>query len=173
MDIILGIDPGSRVTGFGVIASDGNRHRYLTSGCITMSTQQPLAERLEKIFTDLNDVITAHAPAVAAIEQVFVYKNANVALKLGQARGAAIVAVAKHALPLAEYSPRSIKSAVVGYGGADKIQVQHMIKRLLNLNAVPPSDAADALAVALCHAHTGRGLAGLVGVRTRSRGRYR
>ncbi len=152
MNIILGIDPGSRITGYGVIRSDGQRHSYIASGTVVLR-EEALAQRLVKIFTAINQIILQYQPQQAAIEQVFMARNANSALKLGQARGAALVALAQH-IPVAEYAARSIKQAVVGYGAADKEQIQHMVKLLLNLGQAPPADAADALAVAICHAQT-------------------
>jgi crossover junction endodeoxyribonuclease RuvC len=149
--IILGIDPGSRVTGYGLIACQGNSNRYIASGCIKTKGEH-ISERLLQIYQGLSTIIVQHLPTQAAIEQVFVNKNVDSALKLGQARGAAFVAVANYQLPLAEYAPRLVKQSVVGYGGADKQQVQQMIKILLCLSEAPPSDAADALAIALCHA---------------------
>lgn len=152
MVTIIGIDPGLCITGFGVIRSDGNKHEYITSGCIRLGRQN-LPCRLRQIFTNLSDIIDAHSPSVAAIEQVFMKANANSALKLGQARGAAITALVAHNIFPAEYSPRQIKKAVVGYGAADKIQVQQMVKSLLKLTGSMQEDAADALAVAIYHAH--------------------
>jgi crossover junction endodeoxyribonuclease RuvC len=150
---ILGIDPGSRVTGYGIIQSDGHRHRYITSGVIKI-TQDTIAAKLTQIFHNLSEIIQQYLPEETAIEQVFMSANANSALKLGHARGAAILAVGTHYLPVAEYAPRAIKQAVVGYGAADKGQVQQMIKLLLNLHSMPLTDEADALAVAICHAHS-------------------
>ena len=151
--IILGIDPGSRITGFGVISTTGSRHTFLGCGCI--KTQGDcMAQRLHQIYTGLCEVISTYQPNEASIEQVFMNKNANSALKLGQARGVALVALATHGLTIAEYSPRSIKQAIVGHGGAEKQQVQHMIKVLLNLEKTPQADAADALAIAVCHANS-------------------
>lgn len=153
MNIILGIDPGSRITGYGLIKTNGNRHLYLASGCITMKAiAHP--ERLRQIFINLCSIIQQYQPNEAAIEQVFMSQNASAALKLGQARGAAIVAAAHSGLSVAEYSARSIKQAVVGYGAATKEQVQQMVKLLLGLSGLPQVDAADALAVAICHAHS-------------------
>lgn len=151
--IIIGIDPGSRSTGYGLIATNGNQHRYIASGCIKTSNDN-LAIKLSEIFTSVCELVRVHKPTIASIEQVFMHKNANSALKLGQARGAAIVALANHAIPIAEYAPRTIKRAVVGTGAADKEQMQHMVKILLNLDQTPPSDAADALGIAICHAHS-------------------
>lgn len=153
MTILLGIDPGSRITGYGVIRVNGNHHRYVASGCIKVA-DGGVDERLLQIYQGLCQVIETYLPAEAAIEQVFMHRNPGSAIKLGQARGAAIVACGQAALSLAEYSPRQVKQSVVGYGGADKEQVQHMICRLLNLQETPQADAADALAIALTHAQT-------------------
>jgi len=154
---ILGIDPGSRITGYGVIDGDGIRNRYLDCGSIRLPAL-PFPERLRLIFDGIGEIIETHRPAEVAIEQVFVNRNPGSALKLGQARGAAICAAVTRGLPVAEYSPREVKLAVVGGGGADKEQVQHMVCVLLGLSDRPQSDAADALGIALCHSHTGHGL---------------
>ena len=161
---ILGIDPGSRKTGFGIIEVKGNQSEYITSGKVKL-TNQPLPERLKVIYQCLQQLITEHQPDEVAIEDVFFSRDPRAALKLGQARGAAIVAAATIDLPVAEYSARAVKKSVVGSGAASKEQVQHMVRRLLNLPAEPGEDAADALAVALCHAQTlqfGRQLEGVV-----------
>lgn len=159
--IILGIDPGSCITGYGIIQIEGSQLSYLDSGCIKMA-KLAFSERLEKIFTGLQSVVQQYAPSEAAIEQVFMHINANAALKLGQARGAALVAVAAAKLMVSEYSARQVKQSVVGYGAANKQQVQHMVRLLLNLDKSPQADAADALAIAICHAQArqsaGRGL---------------
>jgi len=157
---ILGIDPGSRITGYGVIDVEGNQSRYVTSGCIRISSDD-WGQRLGTIFAELGCIIREFMPHEFAVEQVFMHRNADSALKLGQARGAAICAGVAHDLQLAEYAAKAIKQAVVGKGGASKDQVQHMVRVLLNLNASPQEDAADALAVALCHAHTAQTLAQL------------
>lgn len=149
---IIGIDPGSRVTGYGIIDSDGNRSIHIASGCIRLK-QDALPQRLGIIFQEVAELIKIHSPAEMAIEDVFVSKNANSALKLGQARGAAICAGVVAQLPVSEYAPRTIKQAVVGSGAADKNQVQHMVKRLLSLSCDLSADQSDALAVALSHAH--------------------
>lgn len=153
MTRILGIDPGSRVTGFGIIDNDGVTSRYVTSGCIRIDGDD-WGERLGTIFAELGEVIAEHQPHVFAIERVFMHRNADSALKLGQARGAAICSAVNRSIPMSEYSPREIKQAVTGKGGAAKEQVQHMVRVLLSLSGTPQEDAADALAVALCHAHT-------------------
>lgn len=149
MTIIIGIDPGSRRTGYGVIRIEGNRHIYLNSGHLDVSHYSS-AERLRRIFLGLQEIILSHQPQEAAIEQIFMHENPGSALKLGQARGAAIVALN---IPIAEYSARQVKKSVVGHGAASKEQVQFMVKRLLNLGSKLQADAADALAIALCHAH--------------------
>ena len=147
--VIIGIDPGSRRTGYGVIQLQRNRHVHLASGYLNVS-ELPTCERLRQIYFGLNEIIEHYQPNEAAIEQIFMKDNPNSALKLGQARGAAIVALS---MPVAEYSAREVKKSVVGNGGADKDQVQFMVKRLLNISGVLQADAADALAIALCHAH--------------------
>lgn len=149
MTVIIGIDPGSRRTGYGVIRVEGNRHIHLTSGCLDV-TRYPAAERLRQIYVGLKDVVSTFQPHEAAIEQVFMHENPNSAIKLGQARGAAIVAFT---IPVTEYSARQVKKSVVGHGAAQKEQVQYMVQKLLNLSGKLQADTADALAVALCHAH--------------------
>ena len=160
--IILGIDPGSRITGYGVIARKQGKLVYLGSGCIRVKSDV-MADRLAQIFAGVGEVIRQFTPQQFAIEQVFMAKNPDSAVKLGQARGAAIVAATQADLPVAEYSARQIKQAVVGKGSAEKTQVQHMVKHLLNLPGTPQADAADALAVALCHAHTEQSLINMAG----------
>jgi crossover junction endodeoxyribonuclease RuvC len=150
MTRILGIDPGSRLTGYGLIDSDGRHARYISSGCIKVSGAT-LPDKLGLIFIELGELIGEFLPQQLAIENVFMHRNADSALKLGQARGAAICAAVTRGLPVAEYAPREIKQAVVGKGGADKLQVQHMVRVLLGLAETPQADAADALAIALCH----------------------
>lgn len=157
---ILGIDPGLRMTGFGIIDWIGNRPVYISSGCIK-SGEGELPQRLGVILSCLGEVIALHHPQQVAIEKVFVNVNPQSTLLLGQARGAAICAAVLQALPVAEYTALQVKQAVVGNGHAAKEQVQEMVKRLLNLPAVPSSDAADALACAICHAHGGQGLGAL------------
>jgi crossover junction endodeoxyribonuclease RuvC len=152
MTRIIGIDPGSRVTGYGIIDQQGQRIRYVASGCIRVEGES-IAERLGVIFEGVSRIIGEYNPEEMAVEQVFMNKNADSALKLGQARGAAICAGVTRAIPVAEFAARAIKLAVVGKGGAAKEQVQHMICVLLSLEQRPPSDAADALAVAICHGH--------------------
>jgi crossover junction endodeoxyribonuclease RuvC len=153
MTVILGIDPGSQITGYGVIKVEGKNNIYLASGCVKTSKQQP-GQNLRQIFEGLTEIIATYQPVEVSIEQIFMHRNPNSAIKLGEARGVAIVAASVHSLLIAEYSARQIKQSVVGYGAAKKEQVQHMVKYLLHLSSVPQPDAADALAVALCHAHS-------------------
>ena len=150
--IILGIDPGLRITGFGVIEQAGNKLRYITSGCVR-SGEGELAARLKTLLDGLSEVISAHRPEQVVVEKVFVNVNPQATLKLGQARGAAICAAVIAGLPVAEYTALQVKQAVVGKGKAKKEQVQHMVRRLLALPGDPSPDAADALACAICHAH--------------------
>ena len=157
MPIILGVDPGSRITGYGLIGVSGSDTEYLDSGCIRMS-EQSMPGRLQTIYRGLVALIEEFRPAECAIEQVFLARNADSALKLGQARGAAMVAAANSGLLVYEYSARQVKQAVVGRGGADKTQVQHMVQVILGLTRKPQADAADALGIALCHAHMQRGI---------------
>ena len=172
MAIILGIDPGSRITGFGVINAVGHRLEYIASGCIRM-TELELPEKLGQIFDGVTELINLHQPQEFAIEQVFMGKNADSALKLGQARGVAIVAAVQQGLPVAEYAARAVKQAVVGRGGAEKEQVQHMVQVMLKLPGKPQADAADALAIAITHAHTRASLVASAGVKGMRRGRLR
>lgn len=169
---ILGIDPGSRVTGFGVIEISGQHYNYIGSGCIRTQGDH-LATRLKDIFDGLVEILSIHEPDQMAIEKVFMDRNADSALKLGQARGAAICACTTHSLSVHEYTPRQIKQAVVGKGAATKDQVQHMVVSILSLNKRPQADAADALATALCHANMSQGLAAITGVTARRGGRLR
>ena len=150
----MGIDPGSRITGYGIIDMEGSRSHHVANGCIQTTSDRPLPERLKTIFEGLINVIREYQPMEVAAEQVFMHRNPDSALKLGQARGAALCAVVMAGLPVSEYAPRAIKQAVVGGGGADKDQVQRMVALLLNLAESPQADAADALAVAICHGHT-------------------
>ena len=154
---ILGIDPGLRITGFGVIDKIGTRLVYVTSGCVK-SGEGELPQRIKMLLEGLVEVIAANRPAQTAIEKVFVNVNPQSTLLLGQARGAAICAAVQAGLPVAEYTALQVKQAVVGGGKAAKEQVQMMVKRLLSLQGDPSPDAADALACAICHAHAGQGL---------------
>lgn len=149
---ILGVDPGSRVTGYGLIEVVGSRQRCVAHDVIRLP-ERPLEQRLLLLLTRLRELIAEHRPDEVAMEEVFVRRNVASALVLGQARGAALCAVAEAGLPLHEYAPASIKLAVAGSGRAEKAQIQRMVRVLLNLPAPPAEDAADALACALCHAH--------------------
>jgi crossover junction endodeoxyribonuclease RuvC len=179
---ILGIDPGLRRTGFGIIEVHGQTLRYVTSGIVRVPVGE-LPDRLKSILDCLGQVIVSHAPVQAAIEKVFVNVNPQSTLLLGQARGAAICAAVAHDLPVSEYTAQQVKQAVAGNGHANKSQMQQMVRRLLALPADPSPDAADALACAICHAHGGQGLGSIAtagfrmrrgrlvaeGTRTRSR----
>ncbi|WP_291973008.1 crossover junction endodeoxyribonuclease RuvC [Candidatus Symbiopectobacterium sp.] len=157
MALILGIDPGSRVTGYGIIRQQGRQLSYVGSGCIRTGVDD-LPTRLKLIYAGVSEIITQFQPDCLAIEQVFMAKNADSALKLGQARGVAIVAGVNQVLPIFEYAARQVKQAVVGTGAAEKSQVQHMVRTLLKLSANPQADAADALAVAITHCHLSQNL---------------
>ncbi len=153
---IFGIDPGSIRTGYGCIDTDGSRCRLVEFGAISLSARRSFPERLTTIFDELTSLIANHVPACVAVEDVFHARNARSALKLGQVRGVALLAAARSGLPVAEYAATEVKKSVVGYGRAEKSQVQQMVALLLGLDAVPaPHDAADALAIAICHAHMG------------------
>lgn len=167
MTIILGIDPGSRITGYGIIKEMPQQIEYLDSGCIRTTSTATLSEKLLQIYNGICQLMDQYTPNEVAIEQVFMHQNPNSALKLGHARGVAMVAAASHRVMVSEYSARQIKQTVVGYGAAEKKQIGHMVVHLLHLNSSPQIDAADALAVAICHSHLRKGLV------TRSRQRRR
>jgi crossover junction endodeoxyribonuclease RuvC len=151
---VLGIDPGSETTGWGVIDGDGRRYCLLEYGSIRSSAQQKFSSRLLKIWTGIETVIARHSPDACAIEDGFLATNVKVTLKLGQVRGVAMLAAERASIEIHEYSPRLVKQTVVGYGNAEKHQVQEMVRVLLSLKTLPePQDAADALAVAICHFH--------------------
>jgi len=150
--LILGIDPGSRITGYGIIESRSNSHRHITSGQIRVSGDE-LADRLLCIYTEIARIISEFQPAEVAVESVFMSRNPDSALKLGHARGAAMVAASSKGLAVFEYSPTNIKKAIVGKGHASKEQVQHMVRLLIGVSELAGADAADALAVAVCHSH--------------------
>ncbi|MEZ5505442.1 MAG: crossover junction endodeoxyribonuclease RuvC [Gammaproteobacteria bacterium] len=173
MAVVLGIDPGSRITGYGVISTEGSKLIYIDSGCIRTETARDLSEKLDMICRGIDQIIRLHSPTEVGIEQVFMARNADSALKLGQARGAAIVACTLNKVPVHEYSARQVKQAVVGTGAADKTQVQHMICHLLGLSQSPQADAADALGVAVCHTHMVQGMIRMAGARKIRRGRMR
>ncbi len=159
---ILGIDPGSRFTGFGVIDVVGQKHHYVASGCIKTPPKAPLSERIAVIFKHICEVIDTYQPNQSSIEQVFVNVNPAATLMLGQARGAAIAALVHKGLPVEEYTALQVKQAVVGQGKAAKEQVQHMVVQMLSLNGTPSEDAADGLAVALTHALRNHSLAATI-----------
>ena len=167
---ILGIDPGLRITGFGVIDKVGQKLAYVTSGCIKSNDKDSLPERIKTLLDGIGEVIALHRPQQAAVEMVFVNVNPQSTLLLGQARGAAISALVSAGLPVAEYTALQVKQAVVGHGKAAKEQVQQMVMRLLQLPGSPSADAADALACAICHAHGGQGLGALATTGFRVRG---
>jgi crossover junction endodeoxyribonuclease RuvC len=173
MTLILGIDPGSRITGYGVVRDIGRGCEYVASGCIRTGSGE-LHERLQIVYRSVREVIQLHGPVTMGIEKVFMARNADSALKLGQARGAAIVAAGEEGLEIAEYSATQVKQAITGSGGANKEAVQLMVMHLLKLTQKPQIDASDALAIALCHAHTRSSLIphGLSGARSRG-GRLR
>ncbi|HEX5361323.1 MAG TPA: crossover junction endodeoxyribonuclease RuvC [Fluviicoccus sp.] len=157
MTVIIGIDPGSRLTGYGIIRKTGSKLEFIDAGTIRTETEEmPL--RLKRIYEGLKRVIDFYQPTEASVEQVFLARNPDSALKLGQARGAAVTALMMHDVAVWEYSARQIKQAVVGVGSAEKEQVQAMVTRLLNIPVIPQADAADALAAALCHAYTNQAL---------------
>jgi len=173
MTLILGIDPGSRITGYGVVRDTGRGCEYVASECIRTGTGE-LPDRLRAVFSGVSEVIQTYGQVTMGIEQVFMARNADSALKLGQARGAAIVAGAEAGLQIAEYTATQVKQAIAGTGGADKQQVQMMVMHLLKLLEKPQIDASDALAIALCHAHHRQSLIphGLAGAKRRG-GRLR
>ena len=152
---VLGLDPGSRRTGYGVIDCGTGAERHIASGCIDVSGQD-MVVRLQRIYAAVSALVVEHRPDMVAIERVFMHRNPDSALKLGQARGVALCAAASQGASVHEYAPRAIKLAVVGHGGAAKPQVAHMVRTLLSLSIALGADAADALAVALCHAQTRR-----------------
>lgn len=165
---ILGLDPGLRITGFGLVDQLGSQLRYVASGCIKTRDGE-LPGRLKTLLDGVREVITTYQPDVVAVEKVFVNVNPQSTLLLGQARGAVICGAVSCELQVAEYTALQVKQSVVGYGKAHKEQVQHMVQRLLLLDASPSADAADALACAICHAHGAQGLGGLAGVGSRRR----
>ncbi|MFN3595466.1 MAG: crossover junction endodeoxyribonuclease RuvC [Thiobacillaceae bacterium] len=166
---ILGLDPGLRVTGYGVIDKTGQTLSYVTSGVIRTG-EGALPERIRVLFAGIQEIVATFRPEAAAVEKVFVNVNPQSTLLLGQARGAAIAALTHVGQPVYEYTALQVKQAVVGNGHADKQQVMHMVRRLLSLPGEPSADAADALACAICHAHGGLGLGGLATAGRRVRG---
>lgn len=154
--MVLGIDPGSRITGYGIVDQEGHRLRHIDNGCIVAGDLPEFSHRLRHIYEGVTGVIHQYRPDMLAIEEVFFSANVQSALKLGQARGVAIVAAVNAGLPVYEYSASQIKQAVVGHGRAAKEQVQRMVKALLNLPDLAQADASDALAAAICHIHSAR-----------------
>ena len=151
---ILGIDPGTAITGFGLIEVKGNRFIYLDHGCILTDSNVPMEKRIQKIYENILELVDRYNPSDLAIEELFFNKNVQTALTVGQARGVVLLVGALKGLEIRGYTPLQVKQAVVGYGRAHKNQVQHMVKTFLNLQQLPkPDDAADALAIAICHAH--------------------
>ena len=155
--LIIGLDPGLGTTGWGIVAKSGSRLSHVANGQVKTDPKAPLAERLVVLDRELADIILAHRPDSGAVEEVFVNSNPQSTLKLGQARGVCLLALARAGLPVAEYATRLVKKALVGTGGAEKAQVQAMLRVLLPGVKLAGPDAADALAVAICHAHMGRG----------------
>ena len=152
---VFGIDPGCERTGYGCVETDGSRHRIVVCGAITAKANEPLPDKLQRIHHQLRSLLAECQPASVAIENLFFSVNVRSALKLGHARGVAMLAAVEAGVPVFEYTPAEVKRAVVGYGRADKPQIQHMVRLLLGLTAPPtPHDAADALAIAICHVHT-------------------
>ena len=155
--IILGVDPGTAITGYGLLKSDGDDLEVIDDGAITTPADWLMPLRLQRLYAELTALIAKHQPTDAVIEKLFFSKNVRTALSVGQARGVALLAAAQANLMIHEYTPLQIKQAVVGYGRADKNQIQQMVKMLLQLDSIPqPDDAADALAIAICHAHSAR-----------------
>ncbi len=155
--IILGIDPGIAIVGYGIVEYNGNSFKTLDYGAIFTDSKESTPNRLNKIYEELGKLIDIYKPEVAAIEELFFNKNVKTAIAVGQARGVLILTAARKNLDIYEYTPLQVKQGVVGYGRAEKKQVQMMVKTFLNLRSIPkPDDVADALAVAICHAHTGR-----------------
>ncbi|MGN0149790.1 MAG: crossover junction endodeoxyribonuclease RuvC [Clostridia bacterium] len=166
--IIIGIDPGYAIVGIGVIEYKGNKFRTLEYNAITTPAGMPTTERLKKIYQEINMYIDKYNPDAVAIEELFFNSNQKTAINVAQARGVLLVAVANRNIPICEYTPLQVKQSVTGYGRADKKQIQQMVKMMLGLNAIPkPDDAADALAIAICHAHSNKmnNLLGMNGVR--------
>ena len=154
---VLGIDPGTAITGYGIVEGEGDSLTLVTYGAITTPANQPLPQRLQQIYRQLQALIAEWRPQSAAVEELFFSKNARTALVVGHARGVALLAITNAGLPIQEYKPAEVKQAVAGYGGAPKDQVQGMVQLLLDLEDIPrPDDAADALAVAICHFHSAR-----------------
>ena len=159
---IIGVDPGSTVTGYGIVEEVNNKLSHVASGRVVSSSRMDFHHRLKRIYTELEKVIASYEPVVMAVEDLFIARNIKSALKLGHARGVAILAGLNSELPIAEYSPLEVKKALVGYGRAQKVQVQEMVRTLLGLAEPPDADTADALAVAICHLHCCQGVGRLI-----------
>jgi crossover junction endodeoxyribonuclease RuvC len=153
--LVLGIDPGTATTGYGFVRDAATGPEMVAYGTVLTPSGQPMPERLLTLYQELRQLITLHRPDTAAVEKLFFQKNVSTAMTVGQARGVALLALAEAHIPIGEYNPGDVKQAVAGYGGADKPQVQQMVRAILNLTEIPkPDDAADALAVAICHLHS-------------------
>lgn len=153
--LVLGIDPGTATTGYGLVREEDDRLQAVAFGVIRTEAGEPLAQRLASLYTQLSELVHMYHPAAAAVEELFFSRNVRTAMAVGQARGVALLALVHADIPVGEYTPREVKQAVAGYGSADKEQVQEMVRLLLNLPNVPqPDDAADALAIAICHLHS-------------------
>lgn len=153
----LGIDPGTATTGYGVLEGEGDAVKVVDYGCIKTSSKTPSSDRLQQIYSDIKQLISKHKPKCIAVERLFFGANTKTAMAVGQARGVILLAATQAGLNIAEYTPLEVKIALTGYGRADKQQMQQMVKRLLKLDVIPkPDDAADALAVALCHVNSDR-----------------
>jgi crossover junction endodeoxyribonuclease RuvC len=169
--LVLGIDPGTAITGYGLVREDDQGLALVECGAITTAAGQPLSVRLQAIYRELTEVIQAYQPTTSAVEELFFSRNVRTALSVGHARGVALLALADAGLEVHEYKPMEVKQAVAGYGGADKRQVQEMVRMLLGLEHVPqPDDAADAVAVAICHIHSAR-MASLIAEAAGERGK--
>lgn len=154
---IIGIDPGIAITGWGVVEGEGQTLEMIANGVVTTPAKTPLPDRLQTIYQELTEIITQWQPESSAIEELFFSKNAKTALAVGHGRGVAMLALVNGGVSITEYKPLEVKQAVTGHGGSDKRQIQQMVKLLLNLDEIPrPDDAADALAVAICHVHSAR-----------------
>lgn len=153
--LVLGFDPGTALTGYGLILQQGNRLRPVDHGVVATASEEPAEIRLDRIHREVRDILARHAPDAVAVESLFFNMNVQTAMAVGQARGVVLLACAQHGCEVAEYTPQQVKQAVAGYGKAGKQQVQAMVKTLLNLADIPkPDDAADALGIAICHAHS-------------------
>lgn len=155
--LVVGIDPGIATTGYGFVRDNNNGIQLVTYGVIATSPGLSPAQRLSSLYRDLDQILTLHQPQSGAVEKLFFQKNVTTAISVGQARGVALLALAQHQIDVFEYTPMEVKQAVTGYGGADKKQIQQMVKAVLQMEDIPrPDDAADALAIAICHLHSAR-----------------